>query len=171
MKPMKRSAAQSANRIRGGAATSTAATAARRPRVAAVLCSLLFAAFWLPGCESQVLVTKPEVTITAAADLREAGSPLEFTVRVNPAPAKDLTFHVEIDAAGCMLPAQHQLPRKLTVDSGDEEVTFTVRTDGIKMGGEEGCAITVKLTEGDVTHTVQVTVLIKKPRPEGETSS
>ena len=171
MKPMKRSAAQFADRIRGAAATATGATAAGRLRVAALLCSLLFAAFWLAGCEAQVVAVKPEVTITAATDLREAGTPLVFTVRVTPAPAKGVTFRVEIDAVGCMLPEQLRLPRNLAIDSGDEEMTFTVQTDGIETVGEEGCALTVRLTEGDTAHTVQVTVFLKNRRQQGEVSS
>ena len=168
MKPMQRSAAPSVNHIRGGAATSTAAPAPGRPRGAAVLCSLLFAALWLTGCENHVRV-KPEVTITAATDLREPGTPLEFTVRVNPVPTAGVTYRVEIAAAGCALPADLQLPRELTIAAGDQAVTFTVRTEGIEMGGAEGCALTVKLTEvgaPDTVHTVQVTVRLK-----GEASS
>ena len=171
MEPMKRSAAQSADRIRGGAATATGATAAGRLRKAAVLCSLVFAAFWLPGCAAQVVAVKPEVTITAATDLREAGTPLAFTVRVTPAPATGMSFGLEINVDGCMLPEQLQLPRNLTIDSGAEEVTFTVPTDGIEMVGEEGCALTVRLTEGDTAHTVQVTVLLKNRRQQGGISS
>ena len=172
MKPtMKRSAASSAIRVRRAGAD--------RTRVAAVLCALVFVALWLSGCESQILV-KPRVTITAATDAREAGMPLVFTVRVNPAPVTGVTYHVEIDAAGCVLPERLQLPRKLTIAAGDEAVTLTVRTDGIEMGGEGGCALTVRLTEGGTmgasgaAHTVQVTVLLKKSRPagaEGEISS
>ena len=181
---MKRSGAQSQSAFvvgqppaaPGGAATATAATAPRRLRVAAVLCSLLIAAFWLPGCQSQLLV-QPEVTIAAAANLREPGKPLEFTVRVNPAPTNGMTLHVEIDAVGCALPGALELPEKLTIAPGDEEVTFPVPTDGIEMGGEEGCALTVKLSKGgsgsafSMPHTVQVTVLLQERRPQGEISS
>ena len=141
-----------------------------------MLCSLPIVAFWLAGCGSQFLV-RPEVTITAAANLREAGTPLVFTVGVNPAPASGMTLHVEIDAVGCALPQSLELPEKLTLAAGDEEVTLTVPTDGIEMGGEEGCALTVRLSRGgnvsasSMPHTVQVTVLLQERRPEGEISS
>ena len=132
-----------------------------RSRGAAVLCSLLIAALWLTGCESQVRVVRPGVTITAAADVREAGTPLVFTVRVSPAPAQDVTFDVEIDAVGCVLPEQPQLPQNFTISAGDEEYRFTVRTEGIEMGGEEGCTVAVTLTEGgtDTATTAKVTVI------------
>ena len=153
MTPTKRSAAQSAHavgaaRVRSrGAGTATAATAAGRLRVAAVLCSLLFATLGLAGCEA-LLVLSPRTTVTTETVLPEAGPPLEFTVRVSPAPANDLTFRVEIDAAECVLPAELRQPRTITIAAGTEEVTLTVPTDGIEMAAE-GCTLTVVVTEGD----------------------
>ena len=173
MKPMKRSAAQSAVRIRGGAGPdrsrgATAATAAGRLRVAALLCSILIVALWLPGCEA-LFELNPKVTVTAEAVLGEAGPPLEFTVRVSPAPAKDLTFDVEMDASGCVLPARLR-QQTVTIAAGAEQVTLTVRTDDIEIG-EDGCTFTVTVTEGDevdesdAAQTLHVTVLITVPDP------
>ena len=151
MKSMQRSAAQSAVRIRGGAgrdrSRGVAATAAGRLRVAAVLCSLLFVTLWLTGCE-QVFVLNPKMTVTAQAVLGEAGPPLEFTVRVSPAPTKDLTFHVEVDAEGCVLPEQLRQSRTVTIAAGVEEITLAVPTEGIRMGAA-GCTVAVTVTERD----------------------
>ena len=146
----------------------------KRPAARSVLCSLLFAALWLTGCEIPH-VFDPKVTVTAETVLQEAGPPLEFTVRVSPAPAKDLTFHVEMGAAGCVLPEQLRQARTVTIAAGDQEVTLTVRTDGIQIGAD-GCTVTVMVTEGDTgdepdssdsrAQTLHVTVLITVPAPD-----
>ena len=145
----------------------------KRPAARSVLCSLVFAALWLTGCEIPH-VFDPKVTVTAETVLREAGPPLEFTVRVSPAPAKDLTFHVEMGAAGCVLPEQLRQARTVTIAAGDQEVTLTVRTDDIQIGAD-GCTVTVMVTEGDTgdesdssdsrAQTLHVTVLITVPAP------
>ena len=146
-----------------GAAT----TLAGRLRVAAGLCSVLFAALWLPGCESTI-VFDPKMTVTAETVLREAGPPLALTVRVSPAPANDLIYHVEMDAAGCVLPERLRQPRTVTIAAGDQEVTLTVRTDDIEMNAES-CTLTVMVTEGDevdesyTADTLHVTVVITVP--------
>ena len=177
MKPMNQSAAHSANPVAAardrsrGAVTATAATSAGRLRVAAALCSLLFAAFWLAGCEA-LLVLDPKVKVTTETVLRESGPPLEFTVRVSPAPANDLTFRVEIDAE-CELPEELRQPRTITIAAGTEEVTLTVPTDDIEMAAE-GCTLTVMVTEGDngdettSAQSLQVTLLVTVivPYPE-----
>ena len=169
MKPMKRSAAHSADRSRGAAA----ATAAGRLRVAAVLCSLLTVALWLSGCEiPREFDFDPKVTVTAETALRQAGKPLEFAVRVDPAPTKEMIFHVEIDAAGCDLPEQLRQSRTVRIAAGVEEVTLTLPTDGIDIGAE-GCTFTVMVTEGDsdesATQTLHFTVLITLPDPPAVT--
>ena len=144
-----------------------AATAAGRLRVAAGLCSVLFAALWLPGCESTI-VFDPKMAVTAETVLREAGPPLALTVRVSPAPANDLIYHVEMDAAGCVLPERLRQPRTVTIAAGDQEVTLTVRTDDIEMNAES-CTLTVMVTEGDevdesyTADTLHVTVVITVP--------
>ena len=86
------------------------------------------------------------MTIVAVTEFAVAGKPLEFEVRVQPAPTADLTVNVTVDPAGCTL--AQSLPSTVTIATGDEEATLTVQTSAVEVGAD-GCAVTVAIASGE----------------------
>ena len=119
-------------------------------RMAIALCPLLL--ITVAGCpsvgtgRSAPQVHGPVVTIAAVTQSASAGTPLEFTVHADPAPADDLAVTVTLDTAGCTL--AQSLPDTVTIVADEQEATLTVPTTGVEVGAD-GCAVTLTIVAGD----------------------
>ena len=129
----------------------TARRCAAASRLAAVLFPLAIVA--IAGCGmgtnkdvDMAAAPAPVVTIVSVTDDVAAGTPLEFQLRVQPAPRADLTVNVTVDPGGCTL-AQSP-PSTVTFASGDEEATLKVQTSVVAVGAD-GCAVTVAIASGE----------------------
>ena len=88
-------------------------------------------------------VDEPVVTITAVDRFAPAGTPLEFTVHADPAPAADLPVALGASAEGCTLADADTLTA--TILAGRRQATLSVPTTGVAVRAG-GCIITVTIT-------------------------
>ena len=129
--------------------------AAATLRTVIALCSLMLVT--LAGCRlgprPSDQGTGPVITIAAVTGSAAAGTPLQFTVNAQPAPADDLTVHLMLDADACMpaaTPPGTMLPSTITVTirAGEQEATFSLQTTDLQVG-PDGCSVTVTIADGD----------------------
>ena len=115
----------------------------RSPKRALGVGAGLFLLLALAGCRQAAPPAQaPVITIEASGSAAE-GSPLQFLVRADPAPAADLTVGVSV--SGCEL---KQAPDSVTIAAGESGATLTVPTSGAGAG-TDGCTVTATLAAGE----------------------